>query len=174
MLKVGTFERMTALFMGKKRHQPGRHLHDYFTPRVRAYLRGRASLLRRVIGALETCQRRRAGVGKARANGKMGWMLRTDALLCTVCKCGDPAPLPYSSRKEDDMNIKKNRAKRNYEIVAGADVAKDKIDVSINGEKPFIIGKHRRGGHRQTHQAAQRGQSRTGRLGAKPADTNWN
>ena len=37
------------------------------------------------------------------------------------------------------MSIKKNRAKRNYEIVAGADVAKDKIDVSINGDKPFII-----------------------------------
>ena len=37
------------------------------------------------------------------------------------------------------MTIKKNKAKRNYEIVAGADVDKDKIDVSIYGEKSLIF-----------------------------------
>ncbi len=37
------------------------------------------------------------------------------------------------------MNIAKNKAAGNYKIVVGADVAKDKIDVSINGEKPYLF-----------------------------------
>ena len=71
------------------------------------------------------------------------------------------------------MTIKKNRAERNYEIVAGADVAKDKIDVTINGEKSFIFDNIKAGIAKRI-KLLKEAKAELVVLGFQPADTNWN
>ncbi len=75
------------------------HLHDYFTPQVCAYLRGRASLLRPVMGALAR-QRRRAGVWMLAQTAKRAGC--SEQMFCIAqnvsVEIQPPCPLPYERR----------------------------------------------------------------------------